>query len=99
MSRLEAKFTASFGRDLKRIAKRKNRNLGELEKVLELVLENSQESLNELRQRQRMRTFSGKWAGRIECHVANTGDWLLIWSTDERFAYFERTETHDELFR
>lgn len=63
MSRLEAKFTASFGRDLKRIAKRKNRNLGELEKVLELVLENSQESLGELRQRHRMRTFSGKWAG------------------------------------
>lgn len=99
MSRLEAKFTASFGRDLKRMAKRKNRNLGELEKVLELVLENSQKSLNELRQRHRMHTLSGKWAGRKECHVANIGDWLLIWSTDERFAYFERTGTHDELFR
>lgn len=46
-----------------------------------------------------MHILSGVWAGHRECHVANMGDWLLIWSSDESYAYFERTGTHEELFK
>ncbi len=46
-----------------------------------------------------MHTLSGRWAGRNECHVANAGDWLLIWSSNAEVAFFERTGSHDELFR
>lgn len=99
MSKLRAKFSGAFGRDLKRISRKKNRDLGDLEKVVNLVLENSPESFEELRRRHRMHTLTGTWAGRRECHIANMGDWLLIWSNDEQYAYFERTGTHDELFR
>lgn len=99
MSRLEAKFTTTFSRDLKRVARRNNRDIHELDKVIDLILENSLESLEELRRRHRMHTLAGVWAGRRECHVANMGDWLLIWSSDDNYAYLERTGTHDELFR
>lgn len=99
MSALEAKYTATFARDIKRLAKKKNRDIHELDQVIDLVLENTQASLEELRRRHRMHTLTGVWAGHRECHVANLGDWLLIWSTDEYYAYFERTGTHDELFK
>ena len=46
-----------------------------------------------------MHTLTGSWAGRKECHVANAGDWLVIWSSNDRVAFFERTGSHDELFR
>lgn len=78
MSALKAKYTAAFARDLKRLARRRNRDTHELDRVINLVLENSQESLEELRRRHRMHTLSGVWAGHRECHVANMGDWLLI---------------------
>lgn len=99
MSRLEAKYTATFARDLKRLAKKRNRDVHELDEVIDLVLENTPEALEELRRRHRLHTLTGVRAGHRECHVANMGDWLLIWSSDDRFAYFERTGTHDELFR
>lgn len=99
MSALEAKYTATFARDLKRLARKRNRDVHELDEVIDLVLENTPEALEKLRRRHRMHTLTGAWAGHRECHVANMGDWLLIWSSDESFAYFERTGTHDELFR
>ena len=33
-----------------------------------------------------------------ECHVANSGNWLVIWSSNDEVAFFERTGSHDELF-
>lgn len=42
MSILKAKYTAAFARDLKRLARRKNRDIHKLDKVINLVLENSQ---------------------------------------------------------
>ena len=94
MSRLTADFSAAFSRDLKKKAKRRNWDLAELQKLIDLVLENTPESLETLKRR-----LSGSWAGRNECHVANSGDWLVIWSANDEVAFFERTGGHDELFR
>ena len=117
MGRLTADFAKAFSRDLKKNAKRRNWNLTELEKVIDLVVENTPETLEELRRRQvekitvskrriksllsRPSRTSGtqRRPGRYECHVANAGDWLVIWSSNDSVAFFERTGSHDELFR
>ncbi|MBR3158271.1 MAG: type II toxin-antitoxin system YafQ family toxin [Atopobiaceae bacterium] len=99
MARLTADFSAAFSRDLKRKAKRRGWDLAQLGEVVELVLANTPESLDILRRRHNMHTLSGRWAGRTECHVANAGDWLVIWSSSDSVAFFERTGSHDELFR
>ncbi len=52
-----------------------------------------------LRRRHNMHALTRNWAGRRECHVANAGDWLVIWSSNDEVAFFERTGSHDELFR
>ncbi len=98
-NRLEAKFTSVFSRDLKKKAAKRKWNPKELEEVVSLILENSSESLQILRQRHNMHKLSGKWEGSSECHVANAGDWLIIWRVKEGVAYFQRTGSHDELFR
>ena len=46
-----------------------------------------------------MHTLTGKWTGSNECHIANAGDWLVIWKTGNGLAAFQRTGSHDELFR
>ncbi|WP_420329235.1 type II toxin-antitoxin system YafQ family toxin [Olsenella uli] len=43
-----------------------------------------------------MHTLSGEWAGRRECHIANVGDWPVIWSCNDETAFFERTGSHKE---
>ncbi|MDO4290806.1 MAG: type II toxin-antitoxin system YafQ family toxin [Eggerthellaceae bacterium] len=96
---MAADFSAAFSRDLRRKARKRGWDLGELEKVIDLIVENTAESAAILRQRHNMHTLSGKWKGRNECHVANAGDWLVIWSSDGKVAFFERTGSHDELFK
>lgn len=56
-------------------------------------------TLEELHRRHNMHTLSGNWRVRYECHVTNAGDWLVIWSSNDSVAFFERTGSHDELFR
>ncbi len=90
-ARLEAKFAPAFSGDLKRKAVKRNWNLAELEKVVDLVLENSTESLETLRTRPNMHHLSGKWEGSSECHVANVGDRLAVWRIDDGRAYFQCT--------
>lgn len=99
MGRLSAEFSTAFSRDLKKKAKRRNWNLEELRRLIDLVLENTSESQEILKRRHNMHRLSGSWAGRSECHVANSGDWLVIWSSNDKVAFFERTGSHDELFR
>ncbi|WP_173368168.1 type II toxin-antitoxin system YafQ family toxin [Parafannyhessea umbonata] len=98
MARLEAQFTPTFKRDLKRLDKR-HVDDGPLEEVIDLIIENSPESLAELRRRHRMHSLAGGWSGSSECHVCNAGDWLLIWRTFDGIALMQRTGSHDELFR
>ena len=99
MTGLKAKFTPAFSRDLKKKAGRRGWDLTELERVIDLILENSAESRSVLVRRHNMHRLSGRWGGSNECHVANAGDWLVIWRTDDGIAYFQRTGSHDELFR
>lgn len=99
MARLSADFSAAFSRDLKKKARRRNWNLAELGKLIDLVLENTPESREILRRRHNMHRLSGSWEGRNECHVANSGDWLVIWSSSDKVAFFERTGSHDEIFK
>lgn len=97
--RLRAKFAPAFSRDLKKKAAKRKWDLSELEAVIDLILENSAESIDALRQRHNMHKLSGEWNGSNECHVANAGDWLVVWRTNGGIAYFQRTGSHDELFR
>lgn len=97
--RLKAKFTPAFSRDLKKKATKRQWNLQDLEAVIDLVIENSRQSLETLRRRHNMHKLTGEWDDSNECHVANTGDWLVIWKTVDGTAYFQRTGSHDELFR
>lgn len=46
-----------------------------------------------------MHALKGNWSGSNECHVANAGNWLVIWRTGNGLAVFQRTGSHDELFR
>lgn len=57
--RLQAKFTPAFSRDLKKKATKRQWNLAELESVVDLVLDNTQESIEILKRRHRMHRLSG----------------------------------------
>lgn len=73
MARLSAQFAPSFKRDLKRLDK-KHIDDAPLEEVINLIIENTPESLETLRRRHRMHALSGSWDGSSECHVCNAGD-------------------------
>lgn len=96
--RLRAAFAPSFSRDLKRV-RRRGLDEGELAVGIDLIVENTPEALEELRRRHRMHTLKGAWRGSNECHVANAGDWLLVWRVHGGVAFLQRTGTHDEIFR
>ena len=98
MAQLEPEYTPSFARDLKRLARR-HVDLHPLEEVIDLICQNDSESFEILRQRHDMHTLKGRWLGSHECHIANAGNWLLIWRTNDTTAAFQRTGSHDELFR
>ena len=98
MTRLQADITSQFARDYKKL-KNKHVDMELLKEVMRLVVDNSDESLATLRQRHNMHRLSGEWLGSHECHIANTGDWLLIWRSDATRVSFQRTGKHDDLFR
>lgn len=98
MGKLKIQFTSSFKRDVKRLDK-KHISDYPLKVVMNLIIENTPESLGQLRRRHCMHTLKGSWAGSNECHVCNAGDWLLIWTTFNDIALMQRTGSHDELFR
>ena len=95
---LQAKFTRRFERDVKALVK-KRYDIGLLGEVINLVLDDTERSRNVLKQRHNMHALKGAWSGSNECHVANAGGWLVIWKTGNGLAVFQRTGSHDELFR
>jgi mRNA interferase YafQ len=97
MARLDLEFTSRFQRDYKIMARR--RDVTQLHAVFDLIAQNDLASRDELIRRHNMHRLSGKWGGSNECHVANAEDWLVIWRTEGETAYFQRTGSHDELFR
>lgn len=98
MGALQAQFSPSFKRDLKRLDE-KHVDDAPLAEVIDLIIENSPGSLEELRRCHGMRALEGQWRGSSKCHACNTGDWLLIWRVSGDIALMQRTGTHDELFR
>ena len=70
-----------------------------LAEVIDLIVENSPESLAELKRRHRMHALGGIWPGSGECRACNAGDWLLVWRTAGDIALMQRTGTHGEIFR
>lgn len=95
---LEVQFTTQFQKDSKKLSK-KHCDLAMLKEVVELVAADTAKSREILRQRHNMHMLKGRWSGSNECHVANAGDWLVIWKTGNGLAVFQRTGSHDELFR
>lgn len=95
---LDAQYTSRFERDVKSLVK-KRRDISKLREVVNLVLEDTDSSKVILRQRHNMHALKGEWTGSNECHVASAGDWLVIWRTGNGLAVFQRTGSHDELFR
>ena len=95
---LKALYTSKYERDVKALVM-KRYDIAALGEVVDLVLEDTTESKHILRQRHSMHALRGTWAGSNECPVANAGDWLVIWKTGNGLAVFQRTGSHDELFR
>ncbi|WRS29229.1 type II toxin-antitoxin system YafQ family toxin [Actinomycetaceae bacterium MB13-C1-2] len=91
-------YTSRFEKDVKRLAK-KRANLAELRNVIRLIEVDSEESLSELRRHHRMHQLKGAWADANECHIANAGDWLLVWQVDGGVAVLLRTGTHQDIFK
>ena len=98
MAKLKAQFAPSFSRDVKRLAK-KHVDTRPLSEVIELIIENTPESVETLKRRHDMHMLIGNWSGSSECHVCNAGDWLLVWRTSGGIALMQRTGSHDELFK
>lgn len=95
---LRADYTPQFERDVKALL-RKHVEMEPLKEVIRLVLTDSPEAREILRQRHNAHRLRGSWAGSNECHVANAGNWLVIWKTGNGMAVFQRTGTHAQLFR
>ena len=76
--RLKATFTQSLSRDLNRIRQRRldERKLME---VINLMIDKTPDSIEELRRRHRMHRLKGVRKSSSECHVANPGGWLIVW--------------------
>ena len=98
MANLIRDYAFSFKRDVKALLK-KHRDTSDLKEVIELVLQNTETAKKVLRQKHNAHALKGAWLGSNECHIANAGDWLLIWRTGNGIAVFQRTGTHDELFQ
>ena len=93
---LKPDYSSAFQRDIKRL-KKKHVDFIPLKEVIQLVLEDTEESKETLRRRHRAHRLTGDLDGVIECHVGNVGDWLTLWIRDDDIAFFLRTGTHDEV--
>ncbi len=91
-------YTSQFKRDVKRL-ERKHVDLEPLYELVDLVLLDTPEAIKTLKRRHMMHTLSGEWSGSRECHIANAGDWLVIWREGNGLAVFQRTGSHGEVFR
>lgn len=95
---LKIEYSPRFKRDYKRLVRR-HAKIELLDDVIRLIARDDEESRTQLMSRHNMHRLGGDWAGAHECHVANIGDWLLVWKVCDQTAYLVRTGTHDEIFR
>lgn len=95
---INVNFTPQFLKDIKRL-QRKHYDVNKIKSIVELVRQDTTGSKNILLQRHNMHILKGSWKGAYECHVVKVGDWIVIWRRSKSLAVFERSGTHDELFR
>ena len=86
-------YTTQFKRDLK-LAKRQNKNLGLLEKVMLCI-----QKKEKLPEKYRDHALSGNWRSHRELHLEP--DWLLIYRIPpkENIVIFVRVGSHASLFK
>lgn len=94
-SRLELVPTPTFKRDYKHL-KRKHRAVPGLEEVLNLIIGNTAQDQEELKQRHNKHPLRG-FKKVYECHIDNAADMLLVWREGERRAYMMRIGSHDQV--
>ena len=82
--------TAQFRRDL-RLAKRRGKDLGKFQAILDLLL-----IPLPLPERCRPHLLSGEYAGLLECHIES--DWLLVWEPGEEVIVLVRMGAHSDIF-
>ena len=71
---------------------RRGKDLSKLRKVLDLLIDEKA-----LPAEWKDHPLRGEFAGSRDCHVEP--DWVLIYSVDAGHVRFERTGTHNDLFR
>lgn len=88
--------TKQFGKDWKRLAHSGRYPMRELQKVMQLLIDN----ITPLPAEYKDHPLKGKWLDCRDCHVR--GDWVLIYrinaSPTSEEVVFVRTGTHAELF-
>ena len=97
---LELRASAGFKRDVKK-CKKSHYDLEELNEVISLIRENSAATKRILAQRHNDHALKGRLSSLRECHIANAGDWILIYFLMEAEGYVEfvATGSHDDFFR
>ena len=85
-----AETSSQFRKDIKK-AKKQNRKMEPLKKVMETLLQGL-----ELDQKHKDHPLVGNWKGSRECHI--TPDWLLIYTVMKGVIRFERVGSHSSLF-
>jgi mRNA interferase YafQ len=85
--------TSQFKKDVKRVGKR-GENLSKLRTVMDLLIEGGV-----LPPEYKDHPLRGNFAGSRDCHIEP--DWVLIYTLTEKNTHvrFERTGTHNDLFR
>lgn len=94
---LNSNFTPRFTKDIRKL-KKKHVDVTPLKEVMNLIIEDTPRSRTKLKTHHNMHPLKGVWHGSFECHIANAGDWLIIWARCEQRVIFQRTGKHDELF-
>ena len=90
-------YTKAFSKDWERLSRSGRYDLGQLKKVILLLIAND----GPLGPEWKDHSLKGEWASYRECHVG--GDFLLIYEVDEKAGksgsvIFVRAGTHAELF-
>lgn len=91
-------YAPRFLKDVKRLTK-KNYQIDKLRSVIELINKNDTESNRILVQRDKLHALKGDWTGYLECHVDNSGDWILVYKIEGDILVLTRTGKHDDVFR
>lgn len=97
---LSPRPSGAFKRDMKS-CKKKHWDMDALKEVMNLICEDTAQSRAKLIREYRDHPLTDNWGGTRECHVADLGDWIVIYvvSRKEGVVDFVATGTHDQFFK